>query len=69
MWNDLHPTRSVGFGASPIPYSDVYAWLQIHGYDFAPSEQEEFVHFFYILEDEWIGWARDKEKEANPEGE
>jgi hypothetical protein len=50
----LSATRPGGFGPGAIPFTEIDAWLRLHGVT-RQTEKEEFVYLIRALDRTWLG--------------
>ena len=58
MWNILHRTRQVGGGATPLPFSEAFCWMDMFCPSYTLDEREFILSVFLAMEDTWLTWAR-----------
>jgi hypothetical protein len=49
----LHATRPLGFGPGPISFTEIEAWLRLHGIT-RPGDKEDYAYLIRALDRTWL---------------
>jgi hypothetical protein len=66
IWNafiELNASRTVGFGVSNIPYSEITNWLD-ENLVFSLEDRQHYRKFIGIVDSIWVGHMNDKSSDS-----
>jgi len=63
IWDVVSRSRQTGFGACPLTASDISAVLD--AYNIKGRSRLEYFHYILALDDEWLGWQRDRKNNGD----
>ncbi len=57
---ELSEARPAGWGLSPIPWTEIEAWLRLHGVR-RPQDQDDYATLIRGMDRTWLAWQRQHE--------
>lgn len=58
---ELSATRPIGFGPGPITFTEIDAWLHLHGVTHA-GDKEDYAYLIRALDQAWLKWQGERDR-------